>query len=56
MITIKVKISTDLKIELPVNSFDDIMFENMKKEISDELILDAIWEKYKIIPEYFFVK
>ena len=51
-IKVEVEISSKVIVELPVNSYDDILFDNMTRDESDELIIDAIRDKYNMFPNY----
>lgn len=48
MIKVKGTFENSFIVELPVNSFEDIMFDNMSRATSDELIRNAIYEKYGV--------
>jgi hypothetical protein len=46
MIKVTGKFTNSFTVELDINSFEDIYFEKMSREESDELIRDAILKKY----------
>jgi len=46
MIKVSVIAKTHYNINIDVNSFEDICFENMSREDSDELVMNAIHEQY----------
>jgi hypothetical protein len=41
----------DYRVALNINDFDEICEPNMSIKESDELISDAIYEKYGVIPD-----
>lgn len=43
-------------VEIPVNSFEDICFYKMSRDNSDEIIKNAIIEKYGIVPDEIIVE
>jgi hypothetical protein len=44
------------RVKIPVDSFEDIMFNKMPREESDKLIAEAIEQKYGVSPDDIFVK
>jgi hypothetical protein len=51
MVKVKIITKETFFIELPIESFSEISFDNMKKEDSDRMIRRAIMEKYEFYPD-----